>query len=200
MKKLVGMLLIVFVLGLCSNVLALDLAGKFGFTGKGGIGIPMGGLADEKKWHADVGFGFGVSGEYFLTNQIGLGAYFGYNRFGRKDVEGVFYQLVSFGASGKYIVPTNSNICPYLKVAAGPYQVMVTQPSGFFSETWAFDMKFGFAVGGGVMFKASESVVINAEGMFQNTLVKEAERETPLGGDLQYMQLSAGITFLIGGK
>lgn len=37
MKKLVGILLVGFVLSFCSNALALDLAGKFGLSGKGGI-------------------------------------------------------------------------------------------------------------------------------------------------------------------
>ena len=193
MKKFIGILLVVLVLSFCSNVLALDLAGKFGFTGKGGIDMPMGGFADKEKWHANVGFGLGVSGEYFLTNQIGLGAYFDYNRFGRKDVEGVSYRVVSFGALGKYIIPTNSNIGPYLKVAAGLYQIAITQPSGFFSETWAFDMKFGFAVGGGVMFKASDNILVSGEAIFHNATVKGAH-------DVQYIQINAGITFLVGGK
>jgi opacity protein-like surface antigen len=199
MRRTIGIVMVVFLLGFCSNALALDLAGKFGFTGKGGIGIPMGDFADSGD--AEMGFGFGVSGEYFLTNQIGLGAYFDYNRFGVKEVEGVFYQLVNFGGFGKYIIPTNSNISPYLKVAAGLYQILVTQPSGFFTETSTFDMKFGFAVGGGVMFKASESVLITGEATFHDAMVKEAKCEgVPFGVDLQYIQINAGITFLVGGK
>ncbi|MCJ7507203.1 MAG: porin family protein [candidate division Zixibacteria bacterium] len=203
MKRFSVILMVVFVLGFCSNALALDLAGKFGLTGKGGIGIPIGDFADSGK--AEMGFGFGASGEYFLTDQIGLGAYFDYNSFGVKDVDGASYKLINFGAFGKYIIPTNSNISPYLKVAAGLYQTKATQEIGSVNETLSFGMKFGLAVGGGVMFKASNNVLVGTEAMFHDAMVKNAEGDFEgttykLLYNLQYIQIHAGVTFLVGGK
>jgi opacity protein-like surface antigen len=205
MKRLVGLFLVVFMLGFCSNALAMDLAGRFGLTGKAGIGIPMGDFSDKEKGDAKMGFGFGVSGEYFLTNQIGLGAYFDYNDFGVNDADNFSYQFINFGAFGKYIIPTNSNVNPYFKVAAGMYQTRATETVGSASATLSFDMKFGFAMGGGVMFKASDNVVVGVEAMFHDAMVKDAQGE--YGGDtykilydVQYIQLHAGVTFLVGGK
>ncbi len=199
MKKFFGILMVLFVLGFCSNVLALDLAGKFGFAGKGGIGIPMGDFADDEGVGADMGFGFGVTGEYFLSNQVALGGYFDYSSFGLGsygDVD-VSFKLTSFGGSVKYIFPTNTNIAPYLKASAGKYQPKLSASSGGGSASEPLDMRFGFGVGAGVMLKASDFVLIGGEAAFHGIVSQETEEH---GCDLQYIQINAGVTFLVGGK
>ena len=198
MKKLFGLLIIVFVLGFCSNVLALDLAGKFGFTSKGGVGKPMGELADANAFGADMGYGFGATGEFFLTDRVALGGHFDYMSFGVTE-EDVDYslKLTSFGAFVKYIFPTNTNIAPYLKTSTGMYEPKVSGSSDGTIPSASFDMKFGFGVGAGVMFKASDFVVIGAEAVFHDVMSQETEE---LGCDLQYIQINAGVTLLVGGK
>jgi len=196
MKKLVGLLLVVFMLGFCSNALAMDLAGKFGLSGKGEIGMPMGDLADG----VNTGFGFGASGEYFINDQLAVGAYFDYDIFGT-DAEGLSAHIMGLGGFFKYVVPTTSNVSPYLKASAGFYQPKFSGDG----ESMTFDMKFGFGVGGGVMFKASENVLVGGEIMFHDALVKDAEADIDGGTakllyDWQYIQFNFGVTFLLGSQ
>ncbi len=198
MKKFIGILLVVLVLSFCSNVLALDLAGKFGLAGKGGISKPMGDLADANAFGADMGFGFGAAGEFFLNHRVALGGYFDYMSFGATE-KNVDYslKLTSFGAFVKYIFPTDTNIAPYLKASAGIYKPRVSGSSDGTIPSASLAMQFGFAAGAGVMFKASNSVVIGAEAAFHDIISQHTEE---LGCDLQYIQIDAGVTLLVGGR
>lgn len=159
----------------------------------------MGDFADDEKIGADIGYGFGVTGEYFLTNQVALGGYFDYSSFGLGSYEDVdiSFKITSFGAFAKYIFPTNTNIAPYLKAGAGVYEPKLSVSLGDASASASFDMKFGVGVGAGVMFKASDFVLIGAEAVFHDVMSQETEE---LGCDLQYIQINAGVTFLVGGK
>ena len=207
MRKFIVILLVVFVLGLCSNALAMDLVGKFGFSGRGLLGIPMGNFADDNKVGADMGYGFGATGEFFLTDQIALGGYFDYSSYGLGSFGGIDYslKLTNFGVFIKHIFPTSSNKSLYLKANAGLYKPKVSAKFGSLSGSESFEMKFGFGFGGGIMFEVSEFVLVGGEAMFHSAIVKDAEAtfegETEkFGYDLEYIEINFGITFLIGGR
>lgn len=212
MRKFIVILLSVLLLGFCSDAWSMGLAGKFGFTGKGVLGRPFDDFADNGKLGGDIGYGFGVTGEYFISNQIAVGAHFDYSDFGfnwpfyrilidQPGWESPSLKMANFGVFAKYIIPTVSNIAPYLKLNLGLYKHKIQNNS----EGYSYDMKFGFGVGGGVMLKASETFIITGEAIFNNALVKDAEAD--IHGwkhiwlhDLQYIEIGVGITLLVGGS
>ena len=214
MKRIIGLSLLILVLAFWSGVSAMDLAGKFGFSGKGVLGRPIGDFADNGKLGGDIGYGFGVTGEYFISNQIAVGAHFDCSEFGFNwpfasieiflpgwESPSPSLKMSDFGVFAKYIIPTVSNAAPYLKLNLGLYKHKIQNNS----EAHSYDTKFGFGVVGGVMFRANETFIITGEAIFNNALVKDAE--TDMAGwkhfwpyNLQYIQIGVGVTLLVGGK
>lgn len=91
---LVGLLLVSF-----STALGVEMKGKFGISGRGGLSFPLGAFADEgnfatsfsdslfqtgmrEKGSANMGYGFGFDVEYYVTDHIAIGGYFDYQGFG----------------------------------------------------------------------------------------------------------------------
>ena len=210
MKKSGIALLIVLVLGSFSNVLAIDLVGKPIFTVKGGMGIPLRGFADDSELGADIGFGFGGDITHFVSNRIGVGICFDYSFYPLESPEGVDFslRLFNFSAFSKYVILTNSNAIPYLKLEVGVYQPTLVLKGGGDENSSDYSMKFGFGVGGGIMFKVNDFIWVGGEAMFHDALVKDAtigKRGSETGFDefgytLQYIKLNVGITFLIGNR
>jgi opacity protein-like surface antigen len=118
------------------------MKGKFGISGVGGIGFPVGDFSDKEKGRAQTRYGLGGSLEYFITDNLSLGANFRYQRFEMyvKDLEEDFIKfvhdsipeadtsevdidahksLIHLGISGKYHFFVGSNISPYIKLGAG---------------------------------------------------------------------------------
>ena len=218
MKKVIGVLLAVFLLIFSSNALAIDLAGKFAFTVKGGMGLPILDFADKFKVDANVGYGFGMNGEYFITDKIALGADFDYNRFSEGSSGYISLELINFGVFAKYMILTRANTAFYIKLGSGLYKPKESWEFSYFVDynSLSYGMKFGFGGGGGIMFEVSDFILLSGEVMFQDALVKEAKSDRkfqivddygdtridsiPFKADLQYFQIHFGITLLIGGN
>jgi len=207
MKKVIGVLLTVFLLVFCSNAFAVDLAGKFGLTGKGGIGIPLGSFANLQKIGGQIGYGLGIDGEYFVTNRIAAGAYFDYSRFkiesGTAEFK-AFLRITSFGAFFKYVFPTNSDLNPYLRLSLGLYKPTACAKSDDVSSSTSYDIKSGYAFGGGI-FKTSDFTMAGIEVLFHKAFVKEGKASFEgntykFGYDLEYLEVSLSVTLLFGGK
>lgn len=198
---------IVFGLLSPSSICASDLKGKFALSGQGGMVIPVGDFADEEKFDAGTGFGFGGAGEYFVSNNVAVGATFRYTTNGVKEMPGSVdadWKLTNFGAFVKYIFPTRSNVVPYMRVGLGLYKTKFSASSGAAEASLSFDSKFGFAGGGGVMFHASDNVLLGGEILFHNAMTDGAKAdvdsgELELDANVQCITIYGGITFLIGG-
>ena len=208
MKKLTCLFTLVMVLALVASASAVDLKGKFALTGQGGMAIPFGDFADEDKLAAKIGFGFGAAAEYFVTDYISIGGTFRYTIHGIDigDVDDVDadWKITNFGAFFKYTFPTESNIMPYVRLDAGFYKPKMSASSGGLEASLSFSNKLGIGGGGGVMFQASENVLLGGEVLFHNAFTSDAKatvmgEEGKLDSDLQYVTIYAGITFLVGG-
>jgi hypothetical protein len=207
MRRTIGILLTVFLLVFSSNALAVDLAGKFGFIGRLTMNKPILNFANEKKTGAQIGYGFGINGEYFVTNQIALGARFDYNSFRVKSNDADFevhIRVDNFGAFVKYIIPSKTELHPYLKADLGLYKPGICAESNDYAERTSYSMRFGFALGGGV-FQASNFYMLGMEVLFHDGFVKGAKttymgNEHNFGRDLEYIQLSVIVAFFIGGS
>ena len=196
---LIGLIVISF-----SATRASDLKGKFGLSGQGGVVVPMGDFADEDKFDADMGFGFGGSAEYFATNSLAFGGTFRYTINGVGGVGDADYKISNYGAFIKYLFPTESNIMPYIRLDLGLYKPKLSVSSGSAEASMTFDAKFGFGGGGGVMFQASDNVLAGAEVLFHNAMTEGARADMNGGEaemlyDIQFLTVYAGVTFLVGG-
>ena len=204
MKKVFGLLTFLMVLALVTSASAMDLKGKFALTGQGGMTIPFGDFADENKLAAKIGFGFGGAGEYFVTNNISVGGTFRYTMHDIEDAEDVSWKITNFGAFFKYTFPTESKIHPYVRLDAGFYKPKVSASAGGLEASLSFSNKLGIGGGGGVMFEASDNVLLGGEVLFHNAMTSDAKAtvdgmEVKLDSDIQYITIYAGITFLVGG-
>ncbi len=141
MKKILTFFLIFSFLFLCPSLYAQVMKGKFAISGNVGVSLPMGDFADEEKGGAETGVGFGANMEYFISDNVSMGANFAHRNFGMKtdeaerefkeeilmslpgaeaglDVNGD-YKIPSFGVFGKYSFLTGSKISPFLKLGVG---------------------------------------------------------------------------------
>jgi len=206
MKKLSLLVFIFFLVFLVSNISAADLKGRFGITGKGGVAIPFGDFGDDNKLGANTGYGFGAAGEYFVNNNISIGAEFLYDIHG-VDVSGentdvdVNWKITNYGAFLKYIFPTSSKVLlPYVKLDLGFYKPKLTGKSGAFEASASFSTKLGIAGGGGIAYSVSPNIFLSGELMFHNGFTSDAKTDgVKLDSDIQYVSIFAGVTFFVGG-
>jgi opacity protein-like surface antigen len=203
MKKLIVLLLVFLAVLLVCNVSAADLKGKFGITGKGGVVIPFGDFSASDKLAAKTGYGFGITGEYYINNAISIGAGFLYDVHGVKDVPpdmDLKWKILNYGAFFKYHFPTASKVLPYVKFDLGFYQLKGSVSSGGTEASATFSTKIGIAGGGGIGYQVSPNIILGGELMLHNAFTSSATWEgMKLDSDLQYVSIFAGVTFLVGG-
>jgi len=199
MKKLLVLLVVILSVFVISNINAADLKGKFGITAKGGLVIPFGDFSNSDKMAAQLGYGLGITGEYYISNAISVGAGVLYDVHGVKDVD-FKWKILNYGAFFKYYFPTATKILPYVKADLGFYQPKGSVSSGGSEASVTFSTKIGIAGGGGVAFEVSPNILLGAELMVHNAFTSGATWEgNKLDSDLQYVSIFAGVTFLVGG-
>jgi opacity protein-like surface antigen len=200
MKKLLVLLVVILSVFLVSNISAANLKGKFGITAKGGVAIPFGDFSSSDKLAAKLGYGFGGTGEYFINNNISIGAGLLYDVHNIKDVSGAKWKVLNYGAFFKYHFPTAGKVLPYVKAALGFYQPKLSASAGSTEASATFSTKIGIAGGGGIGYQVSPNIILGGELMLHNAFTSSATWEgIKLDSDLQYVSIFAGVTFLVGG-
>ncbi len=142
MKKSFFLLLIFYLILICSPIYGQAMKGKFALSGTSGLGFPLGDFSDKEKGRAQTGYGLGGNLEYFVTDNISLGANFRYQGFGMyvKDLEDDFIifvhdsipeadtsgidihsdkNIIHLGIFGKYHFFMGNNFSPFIKMGAG---------------------------------------------------------------------------------
>ena len=141
-KKTLLLLLILYLILICSPVYGQAMKGKFALSGTSGLGLPLGDFSDKLKGRAQTGYGWGGNLEYFITDNISLGANFRYHKFGMyvRDLEEDFIKFVHdsipeadtsgidinsdrsvmhLGVFGKYHFFTGKSFSPFIKMGLG---------------------------------------------------------------------------------
>ena len=212
MKKHVILFVIGFVLISFFSVRASDLKGRFALSGQGGVSIPVGDFADEKRFDAEIGSGVGGAAEYFVSNSFAFGGTVRYTVNDRyKKViyapdltAGQKYKMINFGAFVKYVFPTQSNLMPYVRLDLGFYKHSFCDDYGEVETSVSFPAKFGFGGGGGLMYRANDHVSVSTGLLFHNAFTEGATAYTSYRAytvvhDIQFITVYGGITILIGG-
>jgi hypothetical protein len=203
MKRYVILFLIGLLLTSFSTVSALDLKGKFAVSANGGLAVPIGDLADKEKGAAKMGLDLYGTAEYFVTQNIGVGGFFGYYSFGtdndamKKNMErdlgimpdelDITQKGMTFGAFGKYLFDVHEKAAPYVKVGAGMGKpkfsgTAAVSAYGFDGDIEGkYDSKVILFGGGGVLYQVSPNVGLNLEALFLQAATKDAEGKVKLG-------------------
>jgi opacity protein-like surface antigen len=192
--------------------LALMAGGAYAAQGQTWIGLtvhgdmPMGDFGDA------AGFGFGgtASGTYMVSEMFGVGADVGYHTWGGSDdlnaaltaldqlaggtgeVE-ASYSAIQFGAHGKYVIQTaNEKMIPYLKAGVGMYNFSVKFDGHDFITEPDSESDFGFNLGCGLDFMASENYTIGGQVAFHTVQTE--------GDATNFITIGVGVNFGVGGK
>jgi hypothetical protein len=206
MKKNFPMLIIFLLIFLVNIISATDLKGKFSLTVKGGVPIPFGNFAgkyeEPNELGAKVGFGFGGTGEYFITDNISVGVGFMYDIHSINE-EAVFadlsWKVMNYGAFSRYLFTTDSKVFPYIKFDIGFYTLKYSVSVDGGEMIASYGTKLGIAAGVGLFYQISPSFLLSGELIAHNAFTKSAEYENSrLDVNIQYMSFSVGVTFLSG--
>jgi opacity protein-like surface antigen len=152
-------------------------AGSFTFGLGGGVGSPSGTFSDVYK----LGFGGNVYGDYWLAPNYSIGADIDGSFFNGKDdyitsLKTTSYPdpkatatLIGFGVHGMLAFPMEGSVHPFLTAGVGMYngkfKVEDAGPTKNFDTS---DTKFGFHGGGGVDFKAGETMMYGLDVKYHN--------------------------------
>ena len=165
----------------------------------GGMGMPMGELADTDLGNMKTGFGGGAFFDYFVTPQIALGLDGGYVTMANNEDSSVKANTMQYGLHGKYFIPTGGPVVPYLMIGLSGYGQKIEMKEDAIAMSLS-STKFGFNGGVGVDFKVNESVFVGVNGLYHMAGKFEPEvdgTKEEVFKDWNYMTLNAAVTFRI---
>ncbi len=213
MKKFLTFLTVSLFLVISSLAFAEDWTGKFSFTPQAGINLPIGDYGDVAK----LGPGFGGSFEYNLLPMFAIGGTFTYNINGASDdyqatlqtlYAGVTgdpnttidevgsFKIWNFGVYGKYNIPTQSNVTPFLKLGLGVYgftpgDITYTYTGGTVTEELESSTKLGINPGAGVSFLVSPNVNLTLQSNWHTIFTDNSSTN--------YVGFAGAVTIAFGG-
>ena len=170
-----------------------------------GIQLPLGDFGDA----VNLGFGGGISGEYLVTENIGVGLNVGYFTFSGKDLPAGYkdsYSIIPITLDGKYYFMTEG-FKPYGGLDLGLYMLGnkwetpeenlgfgVVIPAESKSETKSY---FGFAPVVGVQYDLTDNLALDLNLKYNYVLSGEKVEgeKTP---DFTSFGINVGIVYTIG--
>jgi len=143
-----------------------------------GYMLPTGTFGDL----VDGGLGYGISGKYFLTDNITAGVNANYFALSLKSASSYSISSTQFHLSGDYFFLTDE-VRPYAGIDFG-----LTQ---FKAESFASEAKsnyLSFGVGGGLMYFINDDFAINGMVRYNSIRADEAAN---------YLSIGLGVTYKI---
>lgn len=213
----------VFVLVFAAFANAEDMTGKFAVSPFGGLGLPMGDLADDDPVAIDegdaayraMGFKFGLCADYYISPTYSLGISFRYATFGAKDFEGYEpddkMNAMIFTLNGRwYFSNPESTVLPYITwgggIASMSFKDIEDMESGEKFDVDAITKPF-ILVGAGGDYFVSPTVALFAEGSFDYFFsdggkIKIDGNDTggEIGTNYFFLDFVVGARFYFGGK
>jgi outer membrane protein W len=176
----------------------------------GGMAIPSGKLSEEAAadendnlTSAEMGAGanFGGMAEYFVTDQIGIGADFAFASMTTKNdvlkLVDFKAKTLQFGVHGKWIIPAGEKVLPYLNVGVGMYNRKLEASVPGLSIDFS-DSKPGINGGVGLDYMVNSQVGLGASGAYHYSIGKLEDQEFGVMMDnWSYIAFNAALTFHI---
>jgi hypothetical protein len=144
-----------------------------------GYMLPIGKFGDD----VDAGIGYGVSGKYFLTDNITAGLNANYFSLALKSASSYSISSTQFHLSGDYFFMTDE-IRPYAGIDFGLTQYKF--------ENYNFELKenyLSYGVGGGLMYFFNDNFAGN--GMVRYNSINSS------GDAANYLSVGLGVTYKI---
>jgi hypothetical protein len=144
---------------------AQGLTGKFGAAPMVGASMPIQYLqSDEGGGYATLGFSVGATGEYFINEDISVGAKFMFDRFGTdfpSDMSGN-WTMMEFGVFGRYQFMPGQPTRPYARAGLLFGSAKLKTENGVETEG-KIGMAPGAELAGGVVHKLQDNVSLFGE-------------------------------------
>lgn len=147
-------------------VSAQGLTGKFAVAPVVGLNMPIQFLqSDEGGGYASMGFVGGVAGEYFINEDLSVGALAAFNRFGtdlpNEDRTGS-WTMIQFGVFGRYQLMPGQPTRPYARAGLLMGSAKLKTENGIEVEN-KVGMSPGAELAGGVIHKLQENISLFGE-------------------------------------
>jgi Outer membrane protein beta-barrel domain len=178
------------------------------FVGKG---LPQGGIKSyQDSLGAKSGFETGIEAGYFFSPNVVLGFHLSYTQFGIDDAakaNGLDHKLYFPALYLKYLVNSNSNFVPYVKVLAGLQNPKFTRYAenveGNRYRALSYGSTLGYSLGAGIFYYTADYSGLYLEACYSRSATEESEStyagKTYLFGEtVESIDLRMGIRFLIG--
>ena len=189
---------------------ASPMKGKFTIQGFGGLLVPSGDLSNKDKGDQGLGWDAGGAVDYFVTDQIAIGADIGYGATKNKDNipdstgansgAELKAKTLMFGAHAKWFLPTGGGkIMPWLGAGAGMYNRKLELTESGASLEFK-DNKVGGWGGVGVDYMMSDMVCLGVNGAyhfsgkFEDTQTIGGFDVTAKSDNWSYMTFNAALT------
>jgi opacity protein-like surface antigen len=147
---------------------------------QGGPQFPMGDFSSGY----NTGFGFNLSGKYFVTEDVAFGLNFGYNHFGT-DWDDISCSMMPITALAEYHMKGDI-VSPYMGIDLGLYNVGTKWVFGN-SKMSDSELDFGFAPKAGIAYNLSDNLTISGELKWNYVMVDN--------DDADWLGLNIGIAF-----
>lgn len=148
-----------------------------------GVAVPLGTFGDA----CTLGFGGGVSGHYFVSPNLSIGANISYTSFGYKDVGGVkfdgSFNILGFAPTINYYF-TEEGFRPYVGTDLGYYNLSQSFGSGSISKGY-----IGLAPTVGFLYGFSDNLSLNVNLKYGIVLSDP--------NSLSYLPVNVGILYTI---
>jgi len=148
-----------------------------------GIQIPLGDFGDA----VNLGFGGSVSGEYLVTENIGVGLGLGYYSFG-SDMDGFSASIMPIALNGKYYF-TTEGFKPYGGLDLG-YYILGAKVEAFGMSVSTSEGYIGLAPVLGFQYGFSDALALDVNAKY-NLIFSEGSSTSTLG-------LNVGIVYSFG--
>jgi hypothetical protein len=191
---------------------AQGLAGKFAVAPLVGLNMPIQYLqSDEGGGYASMGFVGGVAGEYFINEDLSVGAQAAFNRFGT-DVPGDMsanWTMLQFGLFGRYQFMPGQPTRPYARAGLLLGNAKLKTENGFETEG-KVGMAPGAELAGGVIHKLQENISLFGELGWTALATDGKDIDYKVDGEdagtgeseyhLQWIGIKVGAIFFFGGS
>lgn len=156
-----------------------------------GLALPMGDFGDGWK----MGFGGGVEGKYFLSDNLALGASLGYYAFSAKDVDidlksedasDPSFSVMPILATVDYFF-ANEGFKPFVGAGVGLFSMKSKVYVPFFGDVEATSSELGVAPTVGFLYGISDKLDFNLNAKY-NMIFTE-------GSSTTYLGVNAGVLF-----
>lgn len=169
-----------------SPAFAVDIGGRFGINGNGGILSPVGELAGQPR----TGFVFGGKILLGLNKFVMAEGNIGYSRLSSESDDVDNLSILELTGGLRFFMFAEGHFFPYLNGAVGLYQTTLERKTGESEE----DSNLGGQLGLGFMVLFTDHVSLDVQGRFHYFPGKISEFEDL--DDNAYVTFTGGISYL----